>query len=916
MTKTVHTDTNGIEQENSTNTTKKTTHTKKNRLNFLNPKGREAIEAYVSKQKQGLMHTISGGKGSYAMDDGIYNAKEGITTFYLKPEEVHALILYPSLCTPAVLAPGESLTVFYLINEAQLKNIRAGVMRQRAPEGSYAVSELFAYNMWTQLHVSRWRHRKKHQPTPQFKIHHRTHFKLYDKRITAIGNMAFSQPEPINPHSTDPLALIDAEGRVMGQVKPDAVSMYYDHGYRYLLRVTHQQHALNKPGLYNLAFLSLESPEKMASDPGELSPFQDDHDNLLKKTLGAYRTAIQHKYHVPKMGDFPFTLDKNDPIQAYHPVYVVDKPALGVGHLTDVHINARQHAFKKCQLQVIPDAPEEVSPRIGDLVNVSYDTLKNLMDQMGNSDKVDLLFITGDLIDFSLNWDLTGQLDKVENHQDIWDCMQLGRFFEGRGKRNTENKTFTEERDQKFRSNTVNPQNDLELTHTHGIDMTIAYSLFIYYYDTYQKPIFITSGNHDAYEAPFGISPRLLVDNIKANEGIPMDHNLTFYEAILLFGKEYGAVLNSVNPGNFQPIYANWLFQVLTPLCDFSFRYKNQTFTGLEWGDNESIAYSLAFGGGSLPRASEGINHTQLKLLSDAVKRADNKGSHYLFTHTTLINYETTIPFLCPEGKATTGKLSISEGNQGDPNLSAYNQGSFLKNQYLMYREYILNGKITHAFSGHSHRSGIYECGIHDITEYDGHMGDREYQVFKIKTKGYPIDQRLIPRTATEAREAYDAFMRSDKTRLIVTGSGGPIPCQNIQDEFHGMGLAIPSGTVLHYDASGKECFDVIYAKNPQAKPRFAVALDAFELNGNRPIFTAFEGKIYKKSYADTSNYKAEGFLTVNECLPPPTWIKEIQFFVVDFEGKRMEENIFFQANVKENNVKKFVFKFFDSSPS
>lgn len=878
----------------------------KRNLSFISPKGRAAIEHYVSKEKQNLMHPISGGRGSYRLDDGIYNSDERLTKFYLKPEEVYGLILYPSLCTPAVIAPGEPLTVFYLINQAQIENLNAGVMRKNEPEDSYPVSELFAYNMWAQLHVSRWRHRRKHNPTPYFKIHHRTHFRMYEKRIPAISNMAFSEPEAINANPTVPLPLVDAQGLTMGQIKPGAVKMYYEHGYRYLVRVTHENHALNKPGLYNLAFLSLEKGDKMSADPGILSPFQDDHDNLLKKTLKAYRTNIQHKYHIPKTGDLPFTLDKNDPIQAYHPVYVVDKPKLGVGHLTDVHINSRQHGFRKCDLQVIPGAPEELSPRIGSLVNVSYDALKDLMDQMGSSDKVDLLFITGDLVDFSLNWDLSDQLDKVEGHQDIWDCMRLGQFFEGRGKKRAESRGKSGRREgesdgrseRKFNSHTIDPSNDLELTHTHGIDMNIAYSLFIYYYDTYQKPIFITSGNHDSYEAPFGISPRLVLEKIKANEGIPMDHNLTFYEAILLFGKEYRVILNAVNPANFQPVYANWLFQVLTPLCDFSFTYKEQTFTGLEWGDAEEIGDSILFGGGTLPRASDGISNQQLQVLKHGTIRhkkgsSSGPGGNYLFTHTTLINYDTKIPFLCKKGKPKIGRFNIQDDSPKSPNLNVYNHGSFYGNQHAVYRDFILNAQVTHAFSGHSHRAGVYECLSYKVSTIERNMGGGEADTFDIKTQGYPIDPKLIPADCIEARQSYQEFMSSNRARLIVTGSGGPIPCQNMQGEMRAMGLASPSGTVLHYDQNGKEVLSVLYARTPQAKPRFAVALDAMELNGGEAVFTAFQGKVDRGLGKYRKDYSADCFLMTSESLPPPEWIKQIRFFVKNNKNQKISDESF-----------------------
>ena len=73
-------------------------------------------------------------------------------------------------------------------------------------------------------------------------------------------------------------------------------------------------------------------------------------------------------------------------------------------------------------------------------------------------------------------------------------------------------------------------------------------------------PAFLVSGNHDCYWYPYGMSPRVAAktpgDGVfeagdkwyrtsgsglkRANEGIPADHNLTFYEAILTFGTTFG----------------------------------------------------------------------------------------------------------------------------------------------------------------------------------------------------------------------------------------------------------------------------------------------------------------------------------------------------------------------------------------
>jgi Calcineurin-like phosphoesterase len=62
------------------------------------------------------------------------------------------------------------------------------------------------------------------------------------------------------------------------------------------------------------------------------------------------------------------------------------------------------------------------------------------------------------------------------------------------------------------------------------------------------KPAFVVAGNHDCYKNNklYGISPRVLWK--KANEGVPADHNLTFYEAMLVFGETWGKVFGTAAP--------------------------------------------------------------------------------------------------------------------------------------------------------------------------------------------------------------------------------------------------------------------------------------------------------------------------------------------------------------------------------
>jgi hypothetical protein len=94
-----------------------------------------------------------------------------------------------------------------------------------------------------------------------------------------------------------------------------------------------------------------------------------------------------------------------------------------------------------------------------------------------------------------------------------------------------------------------------------------AHSRTRYYDDpNWRKPIFLIAGNHENYADIYAISPRTkgtLSDKAKeepgsgwrrANEGVPADHNLSIYEACLMYGPDYSYW--SKNP-NFEKEYAD-----------------------------------------------------------------------------------------------------------------------------------------------------------------------------------------------------------------------------------------------------------------------------------------------------------------------------------------------------------------------
>ena len=130
--------------------------------------------------------------------------------------------------------------------------------------------------------------------------------------------------------------------------------------------------------------------------------------------------------------------------------------------------------------------------------------------------------------------------------------------------------------------------------------------------------MFMVTGNHEAYEMPYGISPRVEIGSWsfnlggremlgldteeyrqevekasqwvkgKGNAGIPADNNLTIYEAILAYGPTYAQIYSSQNFKNEQ---FDWFHTLFTPFSDATlFR------TGGKWRRNTANTDSSGLG--------------------------------------------------------------------------------------------------------------------------------------------------------------------------------------------------------------------------------------------------------------------------------------------------------------------------------
>lgn len=624
---------------------------------------------------------------------------------------------------------------------------------------------------------------------------------------------------------------------------------------------------LPKEGLYDIAWQSLTKEgkdhykdhdiktrkvKKLDVDPF----FNEPQDALQKVWLDAIKNGKKGRYQLddiknlsrerlrhPDKEGAGFASTNENPIIQRHPIYISSKKYLNPGQVSDVHVSSRQNVFLRSKAQVIPGASLEDSPYIGDMVNNNFLALKDLMDQMGRNSKVDLLVITGDLIDHCVNLD--PEKSKAKNTGGIWKDVHSDNF------------------------------EDSEL-YPKYIDDTAVYGLFEYFMIEYKKPIILVSGNHEAYGVPYGISPRKPLIG-KVNAGIPADHNLTIYEACLMYGEDYGVVVKNFN---FDDDNLSWFYQVFSPVSDMLIPYDKQQFLGLEWGDDEAFVFPTLSKGGSLPRSTESCNDEQLKLIRQGAENKD--GINILLSHFTFVNYGTDIPVKKPmildiDDVRRDDPIPIS-GDEREalkrkkqrerPDLTHSDEGSFYRNRQEVYSKHILTGDYKYCLAGHSHRAGFYY--IRNASSRD------KWDVVGV------VPGDVQPQKLAQQDSGFDP----NGARLLVSGSSGPVSKQNFGGELAGQGMSPPQG--LWVDVASDKIY-LVKCSLKESKPRLAVAAEYFERVADQCIFEKFT--ISEKDPDKTEIVFHEDF--------PSNSVEMIKIHVLDSSGMYMGgEGIIFKGGM------------------
>ena len=430
------------------------------------------------------------------------------------PAPVEAIILYPSLGTPLVLSPDQKYCCIYLAAPPRVA-AHFGVEKRTQPPVSDGASSVnangihfapCAYSLIDRhLRLVSMQCDKPTDANMELGMLYGGSYKnSYDLARQAIRTW---QVAAFMPH-----ALIrDRFGRHFATLSPHTVAAYPalqgGHVYAVELDLTRLVKPITSAEFLSFAWMVPVVKSTEASKDEEVGGFkriigQTYHyqDRLIARFLHQQQ-ARQH--HLPDVREYDMTLysDANRfpetattmlrhktgglTLAAWHPVIRASNTIpLKLGHLTDVHVNVRHQALANSPAQVIEDLPAsendpDLATPVGKKVCNSFLALKHLFDQMSPRQQPDTaLLLTGDLIDFNRN--------VVPRSMDSY-STNIGQQW----------KNF----------NVLNNIDDPNL-YQRGQDDMLVYSLIRYAYTERRLPVFMTTGNHEAYQIPYGISPR------------------------------------------------------------------------------------------------------------------------------------------------------------------------------------------------------------------------------------------------------------------------------------------------------------------------------------------------------------------------------------------------------------------------
>jgi hypothetical protein len=715
-----------------------------------------------------------------------------------------AIILYPSMGCPLVCYQNEPLSLLI-------------ASKHHIPPNPLQVNR--------QLNILNWARNKK-------KCSKKLLYESVESTINyiTIEKVECSSNNTVDCSNDDSERIGLKKAIIYNQIKQSLDQNDYSHYYQITLKPDNNSDGLSnvndycqKTGVFHIAWMNPPDVEHEEC-------YEDTMDQILikKNLINEHGPKIyKNGTYLPKVsssgsGTYRISfMDQSCPLQIFHPVFIIKKnDYVNIAHMSDLHIVNRHCIINKSGARVINGNRESKSSTVGSMVNVAFNSVQDLMNTVGNSDDIDVLIITGDLIDYVRDYYPEDHiLDTRSGEKDI---LKVRSECDLSGDVTADNSSY-----QMYSSYLT----FLSLLHN--------------FYMKYKKPVFIVTGNHEVYRDPFGISPRIGFGMFRANEGIPADHNLTIYEAILAFGDSYDTVVTKFN---FKSELFVWYYTLVCPFTDYIYEFLNQVLIGLGWGQSEEmISYDQipakiplspkyyvykntidcdAQGVTHLPRANESISDKQKDLIEYVIENDKKTGKvkkRILFSHFTYASYNTNI--------ADRGGLEGDIEYDMFQDYSNYDMGTFQVNRKKVYESYIQSNHINIFLSGHSHRRGLYQ--FQRICKW----GDNS---IKVKSYHFPCALSICQKNDNKIACRFSCKMPV----FVVSDSAGSIPKKNYNNEFYSQGATKPSVSIVKFNSDGTY-FDVFAVETglSSAKPRFAVSLDYLDIiEKHKTVFQQFDG--------------------------------------------------------------------------
>jgi hypothetical protein len=536
-------------------------------------------------------------------------------------------------------------------------------------------------------------------------------------------------------------------------------------------------------GLYDLVWMT-EDDFKLANAVVKLGlkdEIRPEQDQRLRDALhvmsratrrdAAVNARTPYKHDGPKQDGSDWKPTRNklatreemfEILQSHHPVYLLDDGgSFRLGHLTDIHLDARLDIMSQNPLKLIPEG-ELATPPLGSLVNNYNATFTALANAI--LPDVDALVLTGDLIDYNRGFahGAEGAIDE----QFVWG---LGLSA-----------------------------HELTSKYKHERNWILFFQVLKRLYNKHKKPIFTTLGNHDYRPNPYSVHPGFATpwSSYSFYPTVGGDLNLTLLELSACYGPKFatwtrqGTELRAeVASIETDPTSVQWYNYAINGWLDYSASVGSVSLLMMDWDCEESL---IDLGKGSmLPRAKYFMTDTQRGIY--ARFREGKAPCKVLCCHPTLACNSAAIKISnakAREGQALDDMNHGTMGKRSAGGSDAYGVGEVRE----MLASDVAWGKLSLVLTGHSHMDGIYAPMTNG----------------KRVTMTHPIN----PSWGKEME-----FPSDVTNRIIVTNSGGPLG--EFTDKWWTR-RSRPAGSVFTL-ASGSIKMRHVESKREQAEPRRCV---------------------------------------------------------------------------------------------